>query len=57
LENFKYFDIVFYGISFIFQIIISLKINSLFSDHDKLIQFEERLNNLIKDHDKNHKED
>ena len=57
MENGKLFDIVGYGIIFIFQIIISLKVNNLFSDHDKIIQLEERLNNLIKDHDKNHKED
>ena len=57
METFKWIDVVGYGIIFIFQVIISLKITSLFSDHDKLTQIEERLNNLIKDHDKNHKED
>jgi uncharacterized membrane protein YcjF (UPF0283 family) len=57
VDAFKYYDIIIYGIIFMFQIIISLKINSVFTDHDKLIQLEERINNLIKDHDKNHKED
>jgi len=57
LDIFKYFDIIFYGLSFIFQIILTLKINNLFSDHDKIIQIEERLKNLIKDHDKFHKTD
>jgi len=57
LDIFKYFDIIFYGLSFIFQIILTLKINNLFSDHDKIIQMEERINNLIKVHDKIHKTD